>query len=208
MKTLIINCYRKSPDKSIENYCKLVGKFNLYDIVYDKDIKEDFKTDNYNAIIISGSEDHISKGKYFKDFLKFLKQVTIPVLGICYGHQIIAKSFGVEIIHGKKMIKMPCPENSNDQGEKVHIIDKDKIFIGLDNKIDVFESHQEYVDPKYLEKFDFKILAKSNSCPVEAFKHLKRPLYGVQFHVERSGEIGKKIISNFYKLVVKKFKGI
>jgi len=208
MKTLIINCYRKSLDKSIDNYCKLIGNFSLYDVVYDKDIKEDFKIDKYNAIIISGSKSFISKGEYFKDFLEFLKHVNIPVLGICYGHQIIAKSLGVEVKHGTKMIKTPCPENPTDHGEKVHIIDKDEIFIGLDNKIDVYESHREYVDPEYLDKFGIKLLASSKSCPVEAFKHIKRPLYGVQFHIERSGEVGKKIIKNFYKLVVQKFKGI
>ncbi|MBU2597976.1 MAG: gamma-glutamyl-gamma-aminobutyrate hydrolase family protein [Actinobacteria bacterium] len=205
MKTLIVNCYRKTPDKSIENYCKLIGNFSLYDVVYDKDIKEDFKIDNYNAIVISGSENCISKKQYSPDFLEFLKQISIPVLGICYGHQIIAKALGVEVKRGTKMIKMPCPENPTDHGEKVHIIDKDEIFIGLDNKIDVFESHQEYVNPEYLDKFRIKLLASSKSCPVEAFKHLKRPLYGVQFHIERSGETGKKIMRNFYELVVQKF---
>lgn len=205
MKTLIINCYRKSLDKSIDNYCKLIGNFSLYGVVYEKDIKEDFKIDNYNAIVISGSEKFISGEDYSPDFLEFLKNVNIPVLGICYGHQIIAKSLGAEVKHGTKMIKMPCPENPTDHREKVHIIDKDEIFIGLDNKIDVYESHREYVDPEYLDKFGIKLLASSKSCPVEAFKHIKRPLYGVQFHIERSGEVGKKIISNFYKLVVQKF---
>jgi len=204
MKTLIVNCYRKTPDKSIENYCKLIGNFSLYDVVYDKDIKEDFKIDNYNAIVISGSENCISKKQYSPDFLEFLKQISIPVLGICYGHQIIAKALGVKIIHGSETINKPYPEKP----EKVQILDKNEIFIGLDNKIDVFESHQEYVNPEYLDKFGIKLLASSKSCPVEAFKHLKRSLYGVQFHIERSGEVGKKIVKNFYKLVVQKFKGI
>jgi GMP synthase (glutamine-hydrolysing) len=199
MKTLIVNCYRKTPDKNIKNYCELIDNFSSYDVVYDKDVKKNFKVNDYDAVIISGSEDYISKGKYFKDFLKFLKNIKIPVLGICYGHQIIAKAFGVEIIHGLEKIIKPYPKNP----EEVFILNKDEIFHGLDNKINVCESHREYVDPKYLNKFGFKLLANSKSCPVEAIKHNKKPLYGVQFHIERSGKIGEKMMDNFYKFVVR-----
>ena len=201
MKTLIINCYRELPDKKIKNYCELIDNFSSYEVVYDKDVKKNFKVNDYNAVIISGSEDYISKGKYFKDFLKFLKSIKIPVLGICYGHQIIAKAFGVEIIHGLKKIIKPYPKNP----EEVFILNKDEIFHGLDNKINVYESHKEYVNHKYLSKFGFKLLANSKSCPVETIKHLDKPLYGVQFHIERSGETGKKIVRNFFEFVVRKF---
>lgn len=200
MKTLIANCYRKTPDKNIKNYCKLIDNFSLYDVVYDRDIKGNLKIDNYDSVIISGSEDSISKGKYFKDFLEFLKHINIPALGICYGHQIITKALGAEILLGPEIIKKSYPEDP----EKVQILDEDEIFCGLGNKIDVYESHREYVDPKYLNKLGLKLLANSKSCPVEAIKHFNRPLYGVQFHIERSGETGKKIMKNFYELVVKK----
>lgn len=201
MKTLIINCYRELPDKKIKNYCELIDNFSSYEVVYDKDVKKNFKVNDYNAVIISGSEDYISKGKYFKDFLKFLKSIKIPVLGICYGHQIIAKAFGVEIIHGLKKIIKPYPKNP----EEVFILNKDEIFHGLDNNISVYESHIEYVNPEYLSKFGFKLLANSKSCPVETIKHLDKLLYGVQFHIERSGETGKKIVRNFFEFVVRKF---
>lgn len=201
MKTLIINCYRELTDKKIKNYCELIDNFSSYEVVYDKDVKKNFKVNDYNAVIISGSEDYISKGKYFKDFLKFLKSIKIPVLGICYGHQIIAKAFGVEIIHGLKKIIKPYPKNP----EEVFILNKNKIFHGLDNKINVYESHIEYINPEYLSKFGFKLLANSKSCPVETIKHLDKHLYGVQFHIERSGETGKKILRNFFEFVVRKF---
>ncbi|MBA7596317.1 Imidazole glycerol phosphate synthase subunit HisH [subsurface metagenome] len=201
MKTLIINCYRELPDKKIKNYCELIDNFSSHEVVYDKDVKKNFKVNDYNAVIISGSEDYISKGKYFKDFLKFLKSIKIPVLGICYGHQIIAKAFGVGIIHGLKKIIKPYPKNP----EEVFILNKDEIFHGLDNNISVYESHIEYVNPEYLSKFGFKLLANSKSCPVETIKHLDKSLYGVQFHIERSGETGKKIVRNFFEFVVRKF---
>ena len=201
MKTLIINCYRELPDKKIKNYCELIDNFSSYEVVYDKDVKKNFKVNDYNAVIISGSEDYISEGKYFKDFLKFLKNIKIPVLGVCYGHQIMAKAFGVEIIHGLEKIIKPYPKNP----EEVFILNKDEIFHALDNNINVYESHKEYVNPKYLSKFGFELLANSKFCPVEAIKHFKKPLYGVQFHIERSGETGKKIIRNFFEFVVRKF---
>jgi len=200
MKTLIINCYRNRQDEKIKDYFGLISNLSSYeyDVKYHRDIEKNHNVENYNFIIISGSENCISKKQYSPDFLEFLKRVNIPVLGICYGHQIIAKAFSVEIIHGSEAINKPYPERP----EEVQILDKNEIFIGLKNKINVYESHQEYVNPEYLDKFGIKLLASSKSCPVEAFKHLKRPLYGVQFHIERSGEVGKKIISNFYKLVV------
>lgn len=201
MKTLIINCYRELPDKKIKNYCELISNFSPYDVVYDKDVKKNFKVNDYNAVIISGSENCISKKQFSPDFLEFLKQINIPVLGICCGHQIIAKAFGVEIIHGLEKIIKPYPKNP----EEVFILNKDEIFHGLDNKINVYESHKEYVKPKYLSKFGFKLLANSKSCSIEAIKHLDKPLYGVQFHIERSGETGKKIVRNFFEFVVRKF---
>ncbi len=201
MKTLIINCYRELPDKKIKNYCELIDNFSPYEVVYDKDVKKNFEVNDYNAVIISGSENCISKKQFSPDFLEFLKQISIPVLGICYGHQIIAKAFGVEIIHGLEKIIKPYPKNP----EEVFILNKDEIFHGLDNKINVYESHKEYVKPKYLSKFGFKLLANSKSCSIEAIKHLDKPLYGVQFHIERSGETGKKIVRNFFEFVVRKF---
>lgn len=201
MKTLIINCYRELPDKKIKNYCELIDNFSPYEVVYDKDVKKNFKVNDYNAVIISGSENCISKKQFSPDFLEFLKQISIPVLGICYGHQIIAKAFGVEIIHGLEKIIKPYPKNP----EEVFILNKDEIFHGLDNNISVYESHIEYVNPEYLSKFGFKLLANSKSCSIEAIKHLDKPLYGVQFHIERSGETGKKIVRNFFEFVVRKF---
>ncbi len=201
MKTLIINCYRELPYKKIKNYCELIDNFSSYKVECDGNIKANFKIKNYNAVIISGSENCISKKQFSPDFLEFLKHVNIPVLGICYGHQMIAKAFGVEIIHGLKKIIKPYPKNP----EEVFILNKDEIFHGLDNNINVYESHIEYVNPEYLSKFGFKLLANSKSCPVETIKHLDKHLYGVQFHIERSGETGKKIVRNFFEFVVRKF---
>ncbi len=55
-----------------------------------------------------------------------------------------------------------------------------------------------------LSRTGFILTAESDSCAIEAIKHSKLPLYGTQFHFERSGEVGEKIMKNFYNNIVKK----
>jgi GMP synthase (glutamine-hydrolysing) len=60
------------------------------------------------------------------------------------------------------------------------------------------ESHEEFVGVPG----SFEPLARSGSCENEAMKHIAKPLYGVQFHPEVSGEAGERLIRNFAGLCV------
>jgi GMP synthase (glutamine-hydrolysing) len=79
--------------------------------------------------------------------------------------------------------------------------EEDELFSGLPKTFNAWESHNDEV--KELGK-DFQILAHSESCKVQAVKHSKRPLYGVQFHPEvEHTEHGYDIFKNFLKLCEK-----
>ena len=113
----------------------------------------------------------------------------IPVLGICYGMQLIA------LLYGGRVEKSPRRE----YGHAGLIIDEpDELFHGLAEKTvrhQVWMSHGDRV-----EKLPpgFRVIAHSGSCPAAAMAHENRPIYGVQFHPEVvHTEIGKDVLSNF-----------
>jgi anthranilate synthase component 2 len=63
------------------------------------------------------------------------------------------------------------------------------------------ESHEEIVVRDNALERNFSILAESGGGLVEAIAHRDLPLYGVQFHPEKSGELGIKLLMNFLKML-------
>jgi GMP synthase (glutamine-hydrolysing) len=195
MKTLIVNSYHAEAETKILPYVELVKKFSEYEVIPDvKLLTRGEDIYDYDCLILSGSPAMISKGCYSHSYLAVLQTLSLPTLGICYGHQILAFAHGAKVRGGEEI-----------RGEEiVTLLDFKDIFKGLPPQIRVYESHQEYVDPENLEGFGFLTIATSSRCSVEAIRHITKPLYGVQFHIERSGLIGEKILENFYKEVVVK----
>jgi GMP synthase (glutamine-hydrolysing) len=121
--------------------------------------------------------------------MDYVRKLDYPLLGICLGHQIIAEAYGGEIgsagaeSYAKIMIS---------------IQDEDDIFQGLGNAMEVWASHKDEV--KKLPT-GFKLLASSPICEIEAMKHQKNPVYGIQFHPEvYHTENGPKVFENFYEV--------
>ncbi len=116
-------------------------------------------------------------------------EITVPLLGICYGHQMIAHVWKAKVGRGL----------SAEYGMGgVTIDDKDVIFGGLPEKLRVWVSHFDEV--KEVPK-GFAGLAHSKICGVEAMRHKERPIFGVQFHPEVwHTEHGEDIIRNFLEI--------
>ena len=108
-----------------------------------------------------------------------------PVLGICFGHQLIAKSFGGRVEKNPNGWELGSYTiNLTDTGEN------SPLFNNMDDKLIVYESHQDSVT---LMPDGADILAYSKKC-VQAFR-LHEVLYGVQFHPEFSWNVIKKYVS-------------
>jgi GMP synthase (glutamine-hydrolysing) len=121
--------------------------------------------------------------------IEYVKQLKYPILGICLGHQIIAKALGGKI--GAAGIESYAKIEINIENE-------DDIFKGMGNSMTVWASHKDEV--KQLPK-NFEILASSPICKIEAMKHKNNPIYGVQFHPEvYHTKKGPKVFENFYKV--------
>jgi GMP synthase (glutamine-hydrolysing) len=110
----------------------------------------------------------------------------IPVLGICYGQQLMA-----HLLHGSVQ--------KGDKGEygfaHLDLTASDSIFRGVSGRQQVWMSHRDLV----VQPPDgFEVLATTATCPVAAMGSVARRLYGVQFHPEVAHTpCGKIILSNF-----------
>ena len=110
----------------------------------------------------------------------------IPVLGICYGSQLMA------YMAGGKVSTAPVSEYGR---TSVSVDTSSRLLHGIDETTDVWMSHTDYIE-KVPEGFN--ITAHSGVCPVAAMEDPGRRLYATQFHPEVTHtREGRKIISNF-----------
>ncbi len=122
---------------------------------------------------------------------QIIKNAHIPIIGICYGCQVIAHTYGAEIVK---------VQNGEEKLVKISVITPDEIF-GDKNEFEVFEAHH-YVIKNVPESL--VILAESDHG-IEIFKHSTFPIYGLQFHPEHvidhneGKEIFKNIIKKYFK---------
>lgn len=149
----------------------------------------ELKKRKVKGIIISGGPASVyDKGAPYPD--PDLLNSGIPVLGICYGTQLIAKALGGQV----------KPEKKKEYGRTELLVDDEtNLFAGLKNRLTCWMSHGDSVVklPK-----GFKVLAHTKNTPLAAIGDPKKKLYGVQFHPEVvHTENGVEIIKNFVYVV-------
>ncbi|MBU0533879.1 MAG: glutamine-hydrolyzing GMP synthase [Candidatus Omnitrophica bacterium] len=164
--------------------CKIYSEIFPYNVSLKKII-----ADKPKAIILSGGPATVTSSKS-PTISKQIFELGIPVLGICYGMQLMAKLFD------GKVKRSPNCEYGN---AKLNIAKSDKIFSGLSKSFTVWMSHGYHVlkMPKGFEK-----IAHTTNSPIAAIRHKEQKLYGVQFHPEVvHTPQGLKIIDNFLKKI-------
>jgi GMP synthase (glutamine-hydrolysing) len=144
-------------------------------------------TPDIKGVILSGSPFSVNDPNAPKpDVAQWADKV--PVLGVCYGAQLMAQQFGG--IVGKS--------SSREYGRAHMVIAQQDAFLnGVDEGSQVWMSHSDSI--KELPE-DFTLLAKTNSIPVAAYKvnKFKQAVYGIQFHPEVTHSAqGKVMIKNF-----------
>jgi GMP synthase (glutamine-hydrolysing) len=151
--------------------------------------------DSYDGVVLSGSPDMMSEEKTRTKFAlesEAIVESKVPVLGVCFGHQMMAQSFGAEVVKdGKHVLEMV----------ETRVLIEDQLFEGLPKSLMLLESRDEVVSslPK-----GFKLLARSATSEIASMKHEKRPLYGVQFHPERytkENPDGNRVVGNFVQIL-------
>ncbi|MGN6196632.1 MAG: glutamine-hydrolyzing GMP synthase [Ginsengibacter sp.] len=163
-----------------------VREANVYCEIIPFNKKIEF-SENLKGVILSGSPFSVNDENAL---LIDVKNITdqVPVLGICYGAQMIAKLSGGVV---EKSDKREFGRS------KLQIKIEDELLKDVKNDSDVWMSHSDTI--KKLPE-DFLVTACTYNIPVAAFssKQTNNPIFGLQFHPEvyHSAE-GKKIIKNF-----------
>lgn len=197
MKIVVVNNYRdpKQTEKAIQNIEKCTEQKTGTINYRDPDLQEKVSGKDPDLVILTGSSALLSKPEtreLFQPEMILVRESNFPVLGICYGHQIIGSAFGSPMRDLGQMHR---------RYDQVTVVKKHPLFEGLPTSLVVSESHRQELS-RVPSEFDH--LAKSSVSRVEAMVHRTRPIYGVQFHPERSsGEHphGRIILQNLLKMI-------
>ena len=149
---------------------------------------------NVKGIILSGGPLSVHQNNKVI-FNKKIIELDIPILGICFGHQIISK------VMGGKVKKSLFREFGLAKIKKINNSLLVKNFFGKDNINNVWMSHSDQVHklPK-----GFKTIASSKNSKLTIIENNKKKLYGVQFHPEVTHtDKGKVLLKNFLFLICK-----
>lgn len=167
MKTLIINNHTK-------HISELETLFPDSTVINKEDLSENITLDSFDLLVISGGSG-VPTVQQHKDYYaleeKLVLESTIPVIGICLGSEIIIDAFGGELTDISTLHKGDMTLAVTDQSLKNSL--------GTNN-ITVYEAHCISV-----KKLPDNFIAYAHSDHgIELFKHISRPIIGIQFHPE------------------------
>jgi len=175
-------------------YCHLIGRRVRENGVYSEVAPHDIspkeigllrKRLNVKGLILSGGPASV----YEKDAPKLNREILglgLPVLGLCYGHQLLAQMIGGVVKAGER----------KEYGKTQVVVDRAVgVLRGLSPKEWVWMSHGDAV---YAVPRDYEVLAHSDNSPVAAFGHRGKAIYGLQWHPEVvHTEKGMQMLRNF-----------
>ena len=125
--------------------------------------------------------------------IELIKNATVPLLGVCLGHQAIGAAFGGNIIKAPEIFhgKLSDVEHNNEN-----------IFKGIDSPYSVVRYHSLIIEKDSLpDELKITGVLKDNPEIIMAIEHKDKPIYGVQFHPESiETDFGMKLIENFLAL--------
>jgi len=161
-------------------YCHLIGRRIREHGVYSEIVGPDLSPEeikklsermNVRGLVLSGGPSSVYE-KNAPRLNSRILQTNLPVLGLCYGHQLLA-----QLSKGKVE-----PARYKEYGTAEVKIDRAVgVLKGLGTEEKVWMSHGDTV---FGLPPEFEILAHTENCPVAAFRHKEKPIYGLQWHPE------------------------
>ena len=156
--------------------------------------KDIFKL-NPSGIIISPGPCGPDKAGISIDLIKELeiKNSSIPLLGVCLGHQSIGAAFGAKIIQAKKIMHGKVDNISHEKNSQ--------IFKDVPSPFKATRYHSLIIQENTLPS-TLIVIARSSDNSIMGIMHKNYPIFGVQFHPESiKTSFGKPILRNFIKLI-------
>ena len=125
--------------------------------------------------------------------IELIKNATVPLLGVCLGHQAIGAAFGGSVIKAPEIFHGKLSEVEHN---------KENIFKGIDSPYSVVRYHSLIIEKDSLpDELKITGVLKDNPEIIMAIEHNEKPIYGVQFHPESiETDFGMKLIENFLAL--------
>lgn len=152
---------------------------------YNKITVNEIKAEGYKGIIFTGGPNSVYDERS-PHFDKEVLNCNIPVLGICYGAQLMAYMAGGEVASA---------ENGSEYGKTKIYYEKSKLTLNIPDSGVCFMSHSDYIKTV---PAGFRVIATTDNCPTAAMCNEDRALYAVQFHPEVTHtENGKEFFKNF-----------
>ena len=152
---------------------------------YDRATLPEIREAGYRGIIFTGGPNSVydpQSPHYDPQSLS----LGVPLLGICYGAQLMAAMAGGEV---------GSAENSSEYGKTFLHVKEHPLFLGVPEESICWMSHTDRI---HMIPEGFQLLAWTDKCPCAAMGDDSRKLYGVQFHPEVTHtEYGKQILKNF-----------
>lgn len=183
---LIINCGSQKTIY-IENSVNLVDDYKTVELFSP----EELNFDGIDGIIISGAPiliTEVDTEPYLKQ-LSWINTIDKPILGICFGHQII----------GMLNQSQASRQKEDRDWQIIEQCAQSELFDRLPIEFKMIEDHCECISVAK----DFELIACSDACVNEAMQHISKPIFGVQFHPEVSGIQGDLLIENFVNICIK-----
>jgi len=167
-------------------YCHLIARrlreIGVWPVIFPSSVHRNVLA-GFGGVILSGGPQSV----YDKasPSIDGVLSLPVPVLGVCYGHQLLAHELGAQVQPGSEEYGI----------SQLDISDADILFEGTAPHQTVWMSHADVV---FSVPETATVLAKTERCEVAAFADHRHKLYGVQFHPEVSHtEFGKQILENF-----------
>jgi GMP synthase (glutamine-hydrolysing) len=171
--------------------CRRIRDFSVYAELVPYDISmEELKKHNPKGIIFSGGPSSVYNSDAPLPEAGVFK-MNLPILGICYGHQLIVNNFGGKVKRANK-----------EYGSSVLSVDNDKdLLSGIGESVRAWMSHgdeAETVPP------GFEIIGHTENAKAAAIASINKAVYGIQFHPEVvHTEQGSEILKNFVRKICK-----
>lgn len=179
-------------DSFAYNLYQLIGSINqnIKVIRNDELTVQEIEKLQPSHIILSPGPGKPSEAGCIEEVVQHFYQ-TIPILGVCLGHQAIMEAFGTKIIYAKKIM--------HGKSSTITINKEARIFQGITNTT-VARYHSLAGDINTLSK-ELQVIATSEDGEIMAVQHQQYPVYGLQFHPESIlTREGKKMIENFLEV--------
>ena len=126
-------------------------------------------------IVVTGSRSNVSDWQpWMDDVAELIRSTEVPIIGICFGHQIIAAAFGGKVIRAKEGSHFVSP-------------------VTLDGKqVNAVFTHQDHV----IDAGELEVIASADHCSISACVHPTRPITTVQYHPEATSRIISEAIKS------------